>query len=65
MSYQTVDNVKYYTVNGNYVAVGDNTTTYGNGISSTSYSGTIIIREKLTKRAFYILVNIHSEIANQ
>lgn len=46
MTYELIGNVKYYKKD-NYYIVGDNSTTSGNGISSTSYQGKIVILEKV------------------
>jgi hypothetical protein len=46
MSYVLIDNVKYFQKDIYYI-VGDNTTTAGNGVSSTSVSGEIVIQEKV------------------
>lgn len=50
MGFQTIDNVKYYDA-GEYVAVGDNSTTLANGISSQSYAGPITIQEKVNGKS--------------
>jgi hypothetical protein len=41
--------IKYYP-SGDYYIVGDNSSTYGNGISQTSYSGEITIKESINGR---------------
>ena len=43
MSYETVDNVKYYLRNNEFYIVGDNSSTYGNGITDNLHEGEIII----------------------
>ena len=50
MSYETVDNVKYYLRNNEFYIVGDNSSTYGNGITDQSYEGEIIIPEKIKNK---------------
>ena len=47
MSYETVDNVKYFLQNNEFYIVGDNSSTDANGITDQSYEGEITIPEKI------------------
>jgi hypothetical protein len=49
MTYETINNVKYY-LKGDFYIVGDNSSTRGNGITSQSYSGEITIQSTVNNK---------------